>query len=330
MREATIQKITNIKNVENSDFLDVVNILGWQVVTKRNQFNVGDLCVYIALDSLLPEKPEFEFLKGDKFRIRTKKLRGCLSQGIVFPLSILPEQTWAEDDDVSDVLNIIHYEKPVPVEMRGLIRGNFPPYIPKTDENRIQNYPDVINEMYGKKAYATVKCDGTSITISIKDGEFHICTRNNSLKIEDNENNVYIKTALKYNLQENLVNYGKNIALQGELCGEGIQKNRLCLKEHKIFMFNVWFIDEQRYGNYNELKQICTDLNLDIVPIAETIDSFDFTIEQLLEKAKGIYEGTKNLREGIVIRPVDEMYSRVMRGRMSFKALNNDYLVKFE
>ena len=63
MREATIQKILEVRPVENSDFLDVVKVLGWQVVTKRNEFKVDDLCIYVTLDSIVPEKPEFEFLR---------------------------------------------------------------------------------------------------------------------------------------------------------------------------------------------------------------------------------------------------------------------------
>jgi len=330
-REATIQRIIDVQPVENSDFLDVVKVLGWQVVTKRGDFRVGDLCVYIALDSIVRESMIFEFLRKEKFRIKTKRLRGALSQGIVFPITILADYPFPflieEDLDISNVLGVTHYEKPIPPEMRGLIKGNFPPYIPKTDEDRIQNYPDVINELRGVKVYSTVKCDGTSWTIGCLNDEINVCSRNNALKLEGNDDNIYIKMMYKYDLQDKLLKYGKNIAIQAELCGEGIQKNHLKLKGHKLFVFNVWFIDEQRYANFEELKQVCRDLQLEMVPIID-IWYFNNSVDELLEMAKGVYEDTNNFREGIVIRPVVEMVSRAMNGRMSIKCLNNDFLLK--
>lgn len=327
MREATIQRILEVKPVENSDFLDVVKVLGWQVVTKRNDFKVGDLCVYVALDSVMPEKPEFEFLRKEHFRIRTMKLRGELSQGIVFPLSILPSAVLLEDDDVTEALGVTHYEKPIPVEMKGLIRSNFPPYVPKTDEDRIQNYPAVINELHGIKIYATCKMDGTSWTCVYHNGEIHVCTRNNSLKLEGNDDNIYVRMLKKYDLQNKLEKYGKNIAIQAELCGPGIQKNRIGLKDHQLYVFNVYFIDERRYGNFYDVINICKEFDIPMVPLISVWELKENIIE-LLEMAKGKYEGTNNDREGIVIRPINEMYSKVMKGRMSFKVLNNDFLIK--
>lgn len=337
MREATIQRILEVKPVENSDFLDVVKVLGWQVVTKRNDFKVGDLCIYVTLDSIVPEKPEFEFLRKEHFRIRTMKLRGELSQGIVFPLGILNEE-WLKllsmlltdariDLDVTEALGITHYEKPIPVEMKGLIKSNFPPYVPKTDEDRIQNYPAVLTELRGTKVYATCKMDGTSWTCVYHNGEIQICTRNNSLKLEGNDDNIYVRMLKKYDLQNKLEKYGKNIAIQAELCGPGIQKNRIELKKHQLYVFNVYFIDERRYGNINDVIGICVEFGLPMVPVLDVWELKENMVE-LLEMAKGKYEGTTNDREGIVIRPVNEMYSNVMKGRMSFKVLNNDFLVK--
>ena len=335
MREATIQKIIDVKPVDNSDFLDVVIVLGWAVVTKRGDFKAGDYCVYIALDSIVPQKPEFEFLRKDNFRIRTKKLRGQLSQGIIFPLDILNTDAIRilqndmnkEGCDVSEALGVIHYEKPIPVEMKGLIRGNFPPYVPKTDENRIQNYPGVVDELKGIKVYSTCKMDGTSWTCVYHNGNFQVCTRNMSLKLEGNDDNIYVRMAKKYDLQNKLEKYGKNIAIQAELCGPGIQKNHIELKEHQLYVFNVYFIDERRYGNVKDIIEICVDFEIPMVPVLNIWELKEGMVE-LLEMAEGYYEGTKNFREGIVIRPVEEMYSNVMKGRMSFKCLNNKYLVK--
>lgn len=86
---ATIQRITNVRHHNNADALDIVKVLGWEVVTKRDEFKVGELCVYICIDTILPEVPEFEFLRNKHFRIKPIQLRKEYSNGICFPLSIL-------------------------------------------------------------------------------------------------------------------------------------------------------------------------------------------------------------------------------------------------
>jgi RNA ligase (TIGR02306 family) len=330
MREATIQKILDTRPAENSDNLDVVKVLGWQIVTKRNEFSVGDLICFVEIDSLLPDSnPAFEFLRNKKFRIKTVKLRGNLSQGIVFPMSILPETDnvlFLEDTDVSEILGIIHYEKPIPASLRGQIKGNFPAYVSRTDEPRIQSYPGVIEEFRGVECYSTVKCDGTSSSFINKDGDIWICSRNWGYK-ETNEL-LYWQIAKKFNIEDVLKDAG-NIAIQGEICGPSIQKNRMQLTSHEIFIFDVWDIDKQEYFDFPELRDFCTRYEIPMVPLAD-IFIFNHTIEQLLEMAKGVYQGTQNRREGIVIRPTINRFSEALKRRLSVKILNNDYLLKDE
>jgi hypothetical protein len=128
----------------------------------------------------------------------------------------------------------------------------------------------------------------------------------------------------KYNIDKWLPD---GFAIQGEICGVGIQKNRLNLEDHELFIFNVFYIKEQRYLNpfsfifFNEEYEIPW-LYLRTVPLQEWGDSFNFTLEELLEKAKGKYVNTENNREGIVIRSHDQS--------ISFKVINNDYLLKDE
>lgn len=327
MASATIQMIEKVEHIENSDFLDKVKVLGWQVVTKRDEFKVGDLCIFVEIDTLLEDRPEYEFLKNKKFRIKTCKLRGELSQGIVFPLSLIMNAHVRTGEDISELIGATHYEKPIPISLSGLVRGNFPTYlVSKTDEERIQNCPNILEELKGKEVYSSVKCNGTSATYINFNNDFQVCTRNNSLKLENNEN-VYITIAKKYDIMNTLKD--KNIAIQGEICGPGIQKNHLGLKELEIFIFNVWDIDEKRYYNYFEFLSFCKKIKLRIVPLIERF-IFNHTMEQLLDMAKGLYLGTKNNREGIVIRPVKEMYSETLKGRLSFKVLNNEYLLENE
>lgn len=110
---ASIQLIEWIKPIEGKDRIVLAGVLGWQVIVRKDEFQVGDRCVFCEIDSVLPEKPEFEFLRPKGFRIKTMKMAGVLSQGIVFPLSILPPKKKGEyelDEDVTEVIGVTQYE----------------------------------------------------------------------------------------------------------------------------------------------------------------------------------------------------------------------------
>ena len=116
MSLATIQKIKQVEHHYNADALDIVKVLGWDVITRRGEFKAGDLIVYVALDSILPHgNPDFSFLEKCNWRIKTQKLRGHVSYGIVFPLTVLnPNLIIKEGMDVTKVMGVEKYEKPVP------------------------------------------------------------------------------------------------------------------------------------------------------------------------------------------------------------------------
>lgn len=327
---ASIQKIIDIQPIENADSIEKAYVLGWQVVVKKGEFKVGDLVVFITIDTIVPDRPEFEFLRKDKFRIRTIKLRGTLSQGIIFPLSILPTYAvWEEGYDVSVALDIKHYEKPAPREggfIQGDTKGNWPPFFPHTDEERIQNVPEVLDELRGKSYVITEKCDGTSCTIYFNRGEFGACSRNFEKK--DSEFSVYWQMARKYDLENKLKSLGRNLAIQGEICGPGIQKNHLGLKECDLFVFDIYDIDDGKYLSYPIQQQLVVSLGLNKVPVVQLGEGFSFTLDELLERAKGNYNNTNNYREGIVVRAMYGDFSEKMRSRISFKVLNNEFLLK--
>jgi len=135
---ASIQRIKNLEPIAGADAIEKATVLGWQLVVKKGEFAIGDLCVYCEIDSRLPDRPEFEFLKARGMRIRTVRLRGQISQGICFPLSILPVYTDVQEDtDVTELLDITKYEPPIPAQLAGVAKGLFPSFIPKTDETRV-------------------------------------------------------------------------------------------------------------------------------------------------------------------------------------------------
>src|SRR5512137_1926212 len=188
---ATMQVVKNVRHHPNADALDLVQVLGWQVVTKRDEFKEGDLCVYIVIDTVLPEtNPVFEFLRNKHFRIKPIRLRGEESAGIAFPTSILAlheylNKQWVEGEDVTDILGVKHYEKPVPAELAGQAFGGLPGFLIMTDEDNLRTYPTALEELWGRPYYITRKDDGCSGTFFFHNGEFGVTSRRIHLKPSD-------------------------------------------------------------------------------------------------------------------------------------------------
>lgn len=337
---ASIQRVLAIEPIANADAIELARINGWQCVVKKGEFAPGSLGVFLEIDSIPPDSEAFRFLwqpknseegaiveRPAKFRIRTMKLRGVLSQGLLLPISEIGIANAAEGDDITEALGVSKYEPPAPQSM-GDFRANFPGFIPKTDEMRVQSVPEVLDELRGLPYVATLKYDGTSSTFCIdpRDDAFHACGRNFSLQDGDN---FYWRAARKYDL-ETILRGAPHLAIQGELCGPGIQKNRLNLKEVSLFVFNVYDFQNARYLSHDEAQEFAADNGLTPVEVVEAGDSFAHTQESLLALAEGKYPGTTNEREGIVIRPRHETPSAILAGRLSFKAISNRFLLKEE
>lgn len=351
---ASIQEILEINPIENADAIEVATVLGWKLVVKKNEFKVGDKVVYCEIDSLLPERPEFEFLRKNCYKapiegvhrggflVKTIKLRKQVSQGICFPLSILPPGTPTNvDEDVSDALGIIKYEPPVSANLRGKVKGNFPSFIQKTDETRIQVLKKYFRIYDGKTFHMTEKLDGSSITIFAvkKDDEIEttVCSRNLALKQEDESS--FTETVNKLGILPKLVKaveeFGYDgLALQGELIGPGIQKNKYVLKETDIRLFNMMDVDPSRppkHLSFEDMKKISSFIGIEMVPyLGEfVVSEGDTTVDKLVEQSRGKSVLNKNThREGIVYRMADEEYD-YGTGRISFKVINPDFLLKF-
>jgi RNA ligase (TIGR02306 family) len=331
---ASIQKIKALAAIPEAEAIERATVLGWQLVVKKGEFKVDDLVVYCEIDSLMPDEPVFEFLKPRGMRIRTVKLRGQISQGICFPLSILPSSfEIKEDTDCTDALGIIKYEPPIPAYLSGKVKGAFPSFISKTDETRVQVLQDLLNMYQGEICYITEKLDGSSVTYYVRDGEFGVCSRNQEL-LEDADNSLW-KVAREMDIENKLRSLGGNYAIQGELIGEGIQGNKLKLKGQTARFFNVFDIDKYAYLEFKEFKETLTELDLPIVPILTTEYKLENDIEAIVKMA--CMKSTVHKEawaEGIVIRPLKEkagidFENQLMNGRVSFKAINPEFLIKF-
>lgn len=325
---ASIQKIKSLESIEGADAIEKAQVLGWQLVVKKGEFKVGDFCVYCEIDSLLPDKPEFAFLKPRKMRIKTVKLRGQVSQGICFPLSVLPEGTpISEGMEVTEILGITKYEPAIPAFLEGVMKGRFPSFIPKTDEPRVQNMQDFLDQYKGEKCYITEKIDGSSVTYYYRNGEFGVCSRNMEL-VEDDKNSLW-KYAREADIENKLRSLNKNLALQGEIVGENIQKNTLKLKSQTVFFFNVFDIDAYKYLDFKEYISLIKSMDLNTVPIVEEEYTLENDINKLVEKSIGkSLINPQGWREGIVIRSHKEQF--INGERFSFKAVNPKFLLKYD
>jgi RNA ligase (TIGR02306 family) len=329
---ATIRQITNIRPIDGADMIELAIVDGWNVVVAKNVgHKVGDMVVYCEIDSFLPIREEFEFLRkssykkmGDQegFRLRTIKLRGQISQGLIIPMSIFGDFGWTayEGLDVTERLGIVKYEPPIPAELFGKVKGGFPSFLHKTDEERVQNLVKEYEEykLTSKhQFYMTEKLDGSSATFYMNEGEFGVCSRN--LELLETEENTFWKVARQLNLEENMKDKG-NICLQGELIGEGIQGNPYKIKGQTVHFFNGFDIDKQTRMNNNKFLVLLDELELLSVPILGVAILLPDTVEEMLKLAEDKSCLNKlTEREGVVIRSLDNT--------ISFKAISNKFLL---
>jgi len=334
----TIQRVKEMSAIPDSDFLELAHIMGWQCVVKKGEFKAGDLGVYYEVDSFLPLDERYEFLRnssyrdnadnGEGFRIRTMKMRGQLSQGLLLPLEKFPELASCATEteggsleglDVTEKLNVKKWYIPETAAAGGTIIGERPNGIPASDEIRIQSALELLDELKGKPYYITTKMDGTSGIVYYIDGKIGCCSRNKEIK--DEESALYWTPVYKYGLKEKLARLGKDIVLTGEICGPGIQKNKLRLAAIEWYVFDVKDGSSNRYLPYDDACALCAELGLKFVPLEERGEAFDYSLETLLEKARGKYPSGLD-KEGIVVRDVHSPKA------VSFKVLNNDALLK--
>ena len=323
MKLASIERVVNIRDIPGADNIQVADIQGYQVVVKRNEFNDGDLCIFHNPDCIVDkDNPVYSFLK-DK-RLRIIKLRGQISQGLALPVSSFNLTNVNEGDDVTEVVKIIKYTKELPVSLRGIAKGNFPPFLVKTDEENLRSNKAVINELQGSEIYITQKVDGSSLTAYHKDGVFGVCSRN--LDLVEEESNSFWRAARQYKLEEKLKALG-NYALQAELYGLGLNGNKMQETEIKIAIFNLFDINNSKFCDLSELETFANGFELPLVKkVFQGVCGF--SLQDLVELANKQEYKPGVLCEGIVVRPIIETRSNVLSGRLSVKVISEQYGLK--
>jgi len=333
---ASIQVIKELSPINGADAILCAKVLGWECVVKKSEFQVGDRCVYFEIDSVLPIAQWNDHLRkeeGKKLRVRTIRLRGQLSQGLAMPLSIIPLGEYEVGQDVTQVVGVEKYEAVVPAHLSGMAKGNFPAFLHKTDETRLQSEPRVLDEAISKGLVlvGTLKMDGTSFTAYRRNADFGVCSRN--LDLKETEDNAHWKMARKLKLEEILRSEPRNLCIQGEMVGPGIQGNRMGLKEVDLYLFNLYDIDAGKYFSHSELIEFGKKHNLKVV---DTVSVIQFGHDMVLRDANYLLNIANNLNydngtpaEGIVWRSACETYSDVLKGRMSFKTISSRFLLKY-
>lgn len=382
---ATISTVLGLTPIIWADQIEHTQIRGWKVITRKDEFKIGDYCIYIEIGSICPDgiseefqdemkdltkkmskqpkfsekeiiqeriyeisntntRPEFEFLRRNKFLIRTRIIRGCVSQGIVFPLSILKNvgidlNTFDlyEGRDITDILGITQYIEPDPANLSGDAKGGFPYNQLKSDEERIENLFESYSILKGHKYIVTEKLEGSSGNFFLSNDEFGVCSRSNNLY--ESEKNTFWKVARKLNIEEKMRLYAKihdlqNFNIQGELVGEGIQSNIYNLKGQTVRFYSSFNIDTQSYIEYSKFIDMINEMGLETAPILfddyqlpETTDE----LFQIIDEYRTVFGNKigKFIAEGwVFVAKNPDLTSTITRsnfGRLSFKAKARTY-----
>lgn len=326
---ATIRTVRETRAIEGADAIELAVVDGWKCVTKKGEFAAGDAVIYCEIDSFLPVRDEFEFLRKSSlkvmddregFRLRTVKLRGQISQGLLLDPSILGRE-FSLGEDVTEELGIVKYEAPIPACLGGDVVGGFPAFIAKTDEDRIQNLAADFDSFRGLAFYVSEKIDGTSFTAFVHEEQFGVCGRN--WQLAEDASNSHWRVVRDLDLRGRMKTLGRSLAIQGELVGPGIQKNRYALKGPTVFVFNVFDIAASAYVHKAEMEAICRELDLSIVPpLGEMIVPGCLDAILTLAEGKSVLN-PKTEREGLVwVRGSGD-------DRISFKTISNKFLAKY-
>jgi RNA ligase (TIGR02306 family) len=338
----TVETVTDVAAIPGADAIVRVRVRGWDVVAKLGEFTAGDLCVYFEIDSFLDiSDPRFEFLaargvrrRADGVRghvLKTARLRGQYSQGMVLPLTLFPEVAGTvPGTDVTEALGVVKWETPVPASLSGEVRGPRPSWIPMTDEERIQNVPGIL-AVTDVHWIATEKVDGTSSTYYVDpmEKEIGVCGRNWDLV--ESETNTLWRVARERHLHERIAAEwpGQRAVLQGEVYGEGIQANPLRLIGQHLAVFTVRVDGEELPRD--EWPQWVLEFS---VPSRDEL-TFPGSVEQALADVDRLTSAITPGRpaEGVVWRARDAARVALpdgMEQRASFKVVGNRYLLKHD
>ncbi len=318
MKLAVIGRVTATKAIEGADrihqaIVDCGDEGNWSGVVGKDIVEGATVLVFLQ-DAVLPESSRWDFMSKHKWRVRMARFKGVPSECVIVP-AVGDELDLFLGTDLTQVYGVTKYEKPVPAAIAGDVRGNFPSFIPKTDEENFQRVRELDLVMDDSDWLATVKYDGTSCTVWVDDeGEMHVCSRNLELKelTASGAGNVYWQAARKFGLER----LPAGLALQFEVYGPGIQGNPAGATELEIAAFTLYHIGEKRRAHFGALVAICQSLDIPMAAIVASGRGFigEDNIRLIADSAR--YENEAQA-EGVVFRSINSDWS--------FKALSLSY-----
>ena len=354
---ASIRKVKDVTPIEGADFVVRATIDGWDVVVLKDYVKKGDMCVFFEIDSMLPMTERFEFLgKTTKsvgiegYRLKTKKIRGVVSQGLVMTLEDLGIQEVPLGADVTEALGVVKYE---PLYKLPSANSNsealtaFPEFLPKTDQERIQNVIHYFESKTEVSFEVTKKLDGSSMTVYntytpskfklwewFKDkfiqpsNTFGVCSRNVNLR--EKKGNAFWDMANSLELREALK--GKNLAVQGELVSPKIQDNHEKVSKPEFYVFDIYDITEGRYLLPEERRRVFLRLececNGDLLHVPVVFKSVQiFRSQQNLSELLNFVEG-ESINPGTISEGM--VFKSISTPQVTFKCVSNKYLLKCE
>ena len=331
---ASIRKIKDIYPIIDADSLECAIVDGWRVVVKKDEFKISELVVYFEIDSWIPtviapflvNKTAHVYKSIEGSRLKTIKLRGQISQGLIMPISILDglNVTICEDLDVSSILNVIKWDP----ESDEMPSGNskvstWPFFMPKTDQQRIQNIKNIQDNVTWE---VTEKLDGTSMTVYTYNGKQGVCSRNNDL-VKTEMLDLYWLTTINCcvldKLEEACKIMGKtNLAFQGEVIGGKIQGNRYNVTDNVFYLYDIYDIDLQQYVEPSIRQKVALSIGIKHVPIIDSHKSISgISISSILRDTE--VKSTLNPK-----RDQEGYVYKCNTGQESFKVISNLFLLK--
>jgi len=313
----------------NADSLSIAIIKGgWRCIVRTDDFSNGELGAYIPIDSIVPNTSDFKFIwdrnGGKHGRIKTMKLRGIVSQGLL----IVAKPEWVEGQDVTELLGITKYEPPENIALGGEQAPNVAGFDKYTDIQNIKNFVGVMKT--NDEVVCTEKVHGTNFRVGIINGEFCVGSHN-TVKIADGKN-VYSAIAREYQLKEKLEKFIAeapyditSVILYGEIYGTGIQDLKYGEAKPRVRFFDIKV--NGVYESYREFLYDCDIIGVESMPVLYR-GKFDF--DKIIELTEGdtVVSDTKQMREGLVIRTVFEQFSEELCDRKVLKSISEKYLLR--
>lgn len=362
----TVARVKSINPIEGADKIVVAQVNGWQcVISKEENVREGDLALYYSIDSIPDlEDPNCALVKKRGGRIKTMKLRGIISQGLLAPLSWMESRGYDiselnEGDDVTEQMGVTKFVHEDEADQyfhsdhsgkgsnedvshedennqyfrsdynpyksnKEVIRVDFPDHTPKTKEHRLQDNPKFLDYIAERNIIITRKEDGSSATYSYNAGTFQVSGRNFNWLAATPVCKNYYLIAHKYNIEDKMKSLNRNLSIQGELLGPKINANRLRLDEVQFRVYNIWDIDDTRYLHWCEVEDLCTQLELPTVPVVFRGPASE--LELTVPAFLRIAEEQKYAKN--VLGEGIVVKTDDGTRRLSFKVISNKYLLK--